>query len=55
MHFYIDECINPTAPLYKQLFRAFAEDSAIEDAIYYLGQVFYFKLLYCFEIKKLKY
>lgn len=34
----IDEVIQPTAPLYKQLLNAFAEEQATEDAIYYMGE-----------------
>merc|ERR1719348_1134220 len=34
----IDEAIVPTAPLYRQLFNAFAEENATEDAIYYVGE-----------------
>jgi ESCRT-I complex subunit TSG101 len=33
-----DEIIAPTTPLHKQLMRAFVEDSALEDAIYNMGQ-----------------
>ena len=36
--FIADEVIGPTTPLHRQLLRAFVEDSALEDAIYYLGQ-----------------
>lgn len=34
----IDEAVVTTAPLYRQLLRAFAEEQALEDAIYYLGE-----------------
>merc|ERR1719419_877138 len=34
----IDEAVVPTAPLYRQLFNAFAEENATEDAIYYVGE-----------------
>lgn len=34
----IDEAVITTAPLYKQLLHTFAEESATEDAIYYLGE-----------------
>lgn len=34
----IDEAVDTTAPLYRQLFKAFAEEQALEDAIYYLGE-----------------
>lgn len=34
----IDDAVVTTAPLYRQLLRAFAEEQAIEDAIYYLGE-----------------
>ncbi|XP_059476042.1 tumor susceptibility gene 101 protein [Neocloeon triangulifer] len=34
----IDEAVTTTAPLYRQLLNAFAEESAIEDVIYYLGE-----------------
>ncbi|XP_052807205.1 tumor susceptibility gene 101 protein-like [Mya arenaria] len=33
----IDEAVDTTAPLYRQLLKAFAEEQAIEDAMYYLG------------------
>jgi ESCRT-I complex subunit TSG101 len=34
----IDEAFGPTEPLYKQLLNAFAEENAVVDAIYYLGE-----------------
>ena len=34
----IDEVIIPTAPLYKQLLNLYAEEKAIEDTIFYLGE-----------------
>lgn len=34
----VDEAVVTTAPLYKQLLKAFAEEAATEDAIYYLGE-----------------
>jgi len=34
----IDEAVVTTAPLYRQLLASFAEENAIEDAIYYLGE-----------------
>lgn len=34
----IDDVVIPTAPLYKQLLNAFAEEQATEDAIYYMGE-----------------
>ncbi|XP_056015299.1 tumor susceptibility gene 101 protein-like isoform X2 [Ostrea edulis] len=34
----IDEAIITTTPLYRQLLNSFAEEQAIEDAIYYLGE-----------------
>jgi ESCRT-I complex subunit TSG101 len=34
----IDDAVQPTAPLYKQLLNAFAEEQATEDAIYYMGE-----------------
>ncbi|XP_019621055.1 PREDICTED: tumor susceptibility gene 101 protein-like [Branchiostoma belcheri] len=34
----IDEAVVTTAPLYKQLVNLFAEENAIEDTIYYLGE-----------------
>ncbi|XP_064490232.1 tumor susceptibility gene 101 protein-like [Ornithodoros turicata] len=34
----VDEAVVTTAPLYKQLLNAFAEENATEDAIYYLGE-----------------
>ncbi|XP_036337228.1 tumor susceptibility gene 101 protein-like [Rhagoletis pomonella] len=33
-----DEAVTTTAPLYRQLLNAYAEESALEDAIYYLGE-----------------
>ncbi|KAL8595359.1 hypothetical protein ACOMHN_020112 [Nucella lapillus] len=33
----VDEAVVTTAPLYRQLLEAFAEEQAVEDAIYYLG------------------
>ena len=32
------QAVTTTAPLYKQLVNAYAEEAAIEDAIYYLGE-----------------
>ncbi|GAU97664.1 hypothetical protein RvY_08922 [Ramazzottius varieornatus] len=34
----VDDLIVPTAPLYKQLLTAYAEESALEDAMYYIGE-----------------
>nr|KAG5686263.1 hypothetical protein BaRGS_028866 [Batillaria attramentaria] len=34
----VDEAVVTTTPLYRQLLDAFAEEQAIEDAIYYLGE-----------------
>ncbi|KAH3737980.1 tumor susceptibility gene 101 protein-like isoform X1 [Dreissena polymorpha] len=34
----IDDAVDTTAPLYRQLLKSFAEEQAIEDAIYYLGE-----------------
>lgn len=34
----VDEAVTTTAPLYKQLLIAFAEEAATEDAIYYMGE-----------------
>ncbi|CRK96015.1 CLUMA_CG009455, isoform A [Clunio marinus] len=34
----VDEAVTTTAPLYKQLINAYAEEAAIEDAIYYIGE-----------------
>ncbi|VVC43908.1 Hypothetical protein CINCED_3A005256 [Cinara cedri] len=34
----IDEAVTTTAPLYKQILNAFAEEAATEDAIYYMGE-----------------
>lgn len=34
----IDEVIVPTAPLYKQILNLYAEENAIEDTIFYLGE-----------------
>jgi len=33
-----DEAVTATAPIYKQLINAYAEESATEDAIYFLGE-----------------
>lgn len=33
-----DEAVTATFPLYKQLMEAFAEESATQDAIYFLGE-----------------
>merc|ERR1719483_536535 len=35
-----DEAVTATAPIYNQLINACAEESAIEDAIYFLGEAF---------------
>lgn len=34
----IDDVISPTAPLYKQILSLYAEENAIEDTIFYLGE-----------------
>lgn len=34
----IDEVIIPTAPLYKQILNLYAEENAIEDTIFHLGE-----------------
>lgn len=34
----IDDVIVPTAPLYKQILNLYAEENAIEDTIFYLGE-----------------
>lgn len=34
----VDEAVVTTAPLYRQLLNAYAEEAATEDAIYYLGE-----------------
>ncbi|KAF5294148.1 hypothetical protein FQA39_LY13519 [Lamprigera yunnana] len=34
----VDDAVITTAPLYKQLLIAFAEEAALEDAIYYMGE-----------------
>ncbi|XP_041351921.1 tumor susceptibility gene 101 protein-like isoform X2 [Gigantopelta aegis] len=34
----IDEAVVTTTPLYRQLLNSFAEEQALEDAIYYLGE-----------------
>jgi ESCRT-I complex subunit TSG101 len=34
----VDDAVTTTAPLYKQLLNAFAEEAALEDAIYYMGE-----------------
>lgn len=36
--FNVDEAVTTTAPLYKQLLNAYAEEAATEDANYYLGE-----------------
>lgn len=36
----VDEAVVTTAPLYRQLLNAYAEEAAIEDAIYYLAEGF---------------
>lgn len=33
----VDEAVDTTFPLYRQLVSSFAEEQAIEDAVYYLG------------------
>ncbi|XP_065055631.1 tumor susceptibility gene 101 protein-like [Rhopilema esculentum] len=37
-NFNIDEVVVTTAPLYNQILQTFAEENAVEDAIYYLGE-----------------
>ncbi|XP_046441199.1 tumor susceptibility gene 101 protein-like [Daphnia pulex] len=37
-NFDVDEAVVTTAPIYKQLLNAYAEEAATEDAIYYLGE-----------------
>ncbi|XP_039251547.1 tumor susceptibility gene 101 protein-like [Styela clava] len=34
----VDEVVLPTTPLYKQILESFAEEQALEDTIYYLGE-----------------
>ncbi|XP_055624273.1 tumor susceptibility gene 101 protein isoform X2 [Toxorhynchites rutilus septentrionalis] len=34
----VDEAVITTAPLYKQLLNAYAEEAAIEDAVYFMGE-----------------
>ncbi|CAH1113155.1 unnamed protein product [Psylliodes chrysocephalus] len=34
----VDDAVITTAPLYKQLLNAFAEEAALEDTIYYMGE-----------------
>ncbi|OQR73090.1 tumor susceptibility protein-like [Tropilaelaps mercedesae] len=34
----VDSAVTTTAPLFRQLLQAYAEESAVEDAIYYLGE-----------------
>jgi len=34
----VDEAVSASAPLYKQLLAAYAEESATEDALYFLGE-----------------
>lgn len=45
----IDQAIDATTPLHKQLLENYANDLACDDAIYYLGSLFslYF-IYYCF-------
>ncbi|CAD7003491.1 tumor susceptibility gene 101 protein isoform X2 [Ceratitis capitata] len=33
-----DEAVTTTAPIYRQLLNAYAEEAALEDAIYYMGE-----------------
>ncbi|KAK9499284.1 hypothetical protein O3M35_002343 [Rhynocoris fuscipes] len=34
----VDEAVTTTTPLYKQILNAYAEEAAIEDTIYYMGE-----------------
>ncbi|CAA9996404.1 unnamed protein product [Nesidiocoris tenuis] len=34
----VDEAVTTTAPLYKQILNAYAEEAALEDTIYYMGE-----------------
>lgn len=34
----VDEAVTTTAPLYKQILNTYAEEAALEDAIYYIGE-----------------
>lgn len=34
----LDDVIVPTAPLYRQILNLYAEENAIEDTIFYLGE-----------------
>jgi len=34
----VDEAVTASAPLYRQLLSAYAEESATEDALYFLGE-----------------
>jgi len=34
----VDNAVTTTAPVYRQLVNAYAEESAVEDAIYYIGE-----------------
>ena len=34
----VDDAVTATAPLYRQLLTAYADESATEDAIYFLGE-----------------
>lgn len=36
--FDVDEAVTTTAPLYRQLLSAYAEEAATEDATYYMGE-----------------
>lgn len=55
----IDDVIVPTAPLYKQILNLYAEENAIEDTIFYLGEALrrgvidlevFLKVASCFSI-----
>ncbi len=34
----VDEAVTAAAPLFRQLLNAYAEESATEDALYFLGK-----------------
>ena len=49
----VDDAVSPSAPLYRQLMSAYAEESATEDAIYFLGDFIYSLLIYLYLILSL--
>ena len=47
-----DEAVTATAPVFKQLMNAHAEDAAIEDALYFLGESLRRDILDCEQFLK---